>query len=91
MVSWLKETVGFLADDRLEGRRTGTPGEELAYRYISQQFNKIGLEPLGDQNGYIQPFDVYDGRAIDSKLPFYKMTLRRHYTPAFSPWPTPAT
>lgn len=66
MVSWLKETVGFLADDRLEGRRTGTPGEELAYRYISQQFNQIGLEPLGDQNGYIQPFDVYDGRAIDS-------------------------
>ena len=60
MVSWSKKTVGFLADDRRKDGVQATPGEELAYRYISQQFNKIGPEPLGDQNGYIQPFDVYD-------------------------------
>ncbi|HMP88383.1 MAG TPA: hypothetical protein PKE63_13980, partial [Lacibacter sp.] len=32
--SQLQLHTGYLADDRLEGRRTGTPGEALAYNYI---------------------------------------------------------
>ncbi len=45
IVQNLKSEIGFLADDRLEGRRTGTPGEKLAYEYVSTQFKKIGLSP----------------------------------------------
>lgn len=73
MVGLLKETVGYLSDDRLEGRRTGTAGEKLAYTFISDKFSKIGLEPAGDNGGYTQSFDVYDGRYIDSNT---RLTIR---------------
>ena len=34
----LKVHIQYLADDKLEGRRTGTKGEELAMQYIISQF-----------------------------------------------------
>lgn len=61
----LRTHIQFLADDKLEGRRTGTNGEKLAMEYIRIQFEKAGLEPKGS-NGYFQPFDVYDGKYIDT-------------------------
>jgi hypothetical protein len=53
----------FLADDKLEGRRTGTNGETLAYQYINNWFEKNGLQPKGT-NGYLQPFEVNEGKQI---------------------------
>ena len=41
------DEIGYLASDKLEGRRTGTPGEKLAYEYLSDQFKKLGLIPKG--------------------------------------------
>lgn len=55
--------ISFLADDKLEGRRTGTPGEAKAVAYIENQFKNIGLQPKGTA-GYLQPFEVNDGRMI---------------------------
>ena len=49
--------VQFLADDKLEGRRTGTPGYEKAVRYVETQFKAAGLKPDGTQ-GYEQPIDL---------------------------------
>ncbi|MGI4757876.1 MAG: M28 family peptidase, partial [Janthinobacterium lividum] len=46
--------VQFLADDKLEGRKAGTPGYEKAVAYVEQQFKAIGLKPAGTQ-GYQQP------------------------------------
>ena len=46
--------VQFLADDKLEGRRAGTPGYDKAVAYVEQQFKAIGLAPAGTQ-GYQQP------------------------------------
>jgi hypothetical protein len=63
-ISRLKAHVGYLADDKLEGRRTGTAGEKLAYTYIEKQFKKMNLSPVGDGGGYIQAFEVYDGKTI---------------------------
>ncbi len=60
----LQQHVQYLADDRLEGRRTGTPGEKLAAEYISGEFRKIGLTPKGT-NDFLQPFDVSEGRQIN--------------------------
>ena len=60
----LKAHVSFLADDKLEGRATGTVGETLAMEYISKQFKTIGLLPKGTE-GYIQPFVVEEGKKID--------------------------
>jgi hypothetical protein len=48
--------VQYLADDKLEGRRTGTPGYELAVQYVESQYKAIGLKPAGSE-GYRQTID----------------------------------
>jgi aminopeptidase YwaD len=65
----LKAHIGYLADDKLEGRRTGTAGEHLAMTYIETQFRDIGLIPKGTDN-YIQPFPVNDGKQIGAGTRF---------------------
>jgi Zn-dependent M28 family amino/carboxypeptidase len=44
----------FLADDLMEGRGTGTRGYQLAAGYVAAQFARLGLEPAGDNGGYLQ-------------------------------------
>ncbi len=65
VLSNLQNQIGFLADDKLEGRRTGTAGEKLAYEYISKQFEAAGLMAKGENGTYIQDFEVYEGKQID--------------------------
>ncbi len=60
----LKKDITYLASDQLQGRRTGTPGEKLAYEYISGKFKKAGLMPKGDDHSFIQAFDIYEGKQI---------------------------
>lgn len=62
----LKTHVAFLADDKLEGRRTGTKGEEMAYQYISEHFKKYGLDPKGDNGTWLQKFEVNEGKQIST-------------------------
>ncbi|RYG51440.1 MAG: hypothetical protein EOO01_08520, partial [Chitinophagaceae bacterium] len=59
----LKKHITYLADDKLEGRRTGTAGEKLAADYITKQFQKEGIKPYNGK-AYLQPFTVVDGRTI---------------------------
>jgi aminopeptidase YwaD len=61
----LKTHIQYLADDKLEGRRTGTNGEELAMQYIISQFKEIGLTPKGTEY-YPQTFPVNDGKQMDA-------------------------
>ena len=42
--------VKFLADDRLEGRNTGSAGFERAADYVVEQFKEAGLKPAGEQS-----------------------------------------
>jgi Peptidase family M28 len=51
--------VQYLADDKLEGRHTGSAGFKLAAEYVEKQFRDAGLKPAGT-NGYFQEvaFDV---------------------------------
>ncbi|MBK7376791.1 MAG: M20/M25/M40 family metallo-hydrolase [Chitinophagaceae bacterium] len=65
VISNLQTHIGFLADDRLEGRRTGSAGEKLAYEYISKQFETAGLAAKGENGSYIQSFEVNEGKQID--------------------------
>ena len=51
----IKEDVAYLADDKLEGRQTGTPGETKASAYIASRFESIGIQPKGTE-GYLQAF-----------------------------------
>ncbi|HEU5366201.1 MAG TPA: M20/M25/M40 family metallo-hydrolase [Hanamia sp.] len=60
----LKTEINYLASDKLEGRRTGTPGEKLAYEYLSSEFGKTGLIPKGEGNTFLQAFDINEGKEI---------------------------
>ena len=60
----LKSHVQFLASDVLEGRRTGTHGEEMAMNYLINQYKLAGIAP-GTENGYIQQFDINEGKQIN--------------------------
>lgn len=46
--------VRFLASDALMGRMTGTPEYDQAADYVAQQFEAIGLEPGGENGGWLQ-------------------------------------
>jgi hypothetical protein len=48
------ETVSWLAAPAREGRGVGTKGLADAARYLAAQFTAIGLEPAGDDGGYLQ-------------------------------------
>ena len=70
VIESLKTNIYYLADDKLEGRRAGTPGEALAVSYITAQFTKAGLQPKGENGGFIQPFTIDDGKRVKSSSIF---------------------
>jgi hypothetical protein len=60
----LKKEITYLSSDQLQGRRTGSEGEKLAYQYLSTQFEKAGLTPKGDEDSYVQSFQIDEGKQI---------------------------
>ena len=49
--------VAFLSDDLLQGRNTGTPGYDIAARYVATRFEGLGLKPAANGSWYQQvPF-----------------------------------
>ncbi len=65
----LKKHISYLADDKLEGRRAGTPGEKLAMEYISGEFKTLGILPKGS-DGFYQPFEINEGKQIGENTQF---------------------
>lgn len=57
----IKKHLSYLASDKLEGRGTGTKGEQEAAKYLIKQFKKMGLQPKGDNGGYLQGFPARKG------------------------------
>ena len=51
----MKDDVYFLADDKLEGRETGTPTEKESAKYLAERFKNMGLDPKGTDE-YLQYF-----------------------------------
>lgn len=56
--------VAWLADDAREGRDTGSPGLEEAAQWVAEQFEDAGLQPLGDDGGWLQRFNVRGSRRL---------------------------
>lgn len=56
----IRADVAYLADDKLEGRGTGTRGYELAASYVAKRFADLGLKP-GAATGWYQtiPFVTF--------------------------------
>ena len=52
--------IQFLASDKLQGRRTGTPAADEAGRYIAKEFRSYGLKPASGTD-FLQPFTFVAG------------------------------
>jgi hypothetical protein len=82
----LRKHLGLLASDRFEGRETGTKGNELAAKYISDYFTKLGM---GHSNGnsYYQKVryetQYWNNIAINTKAKRYRH-LWNFFSDAFS-------
>ncbi len=50
----LQAHIEFLAADELLGRDTGTPGYDVAARYVASQFRQLGLLAAGENGSYFQ-------------------------------------
>ena len=56
--------IKFLADDKLEGRDTGSRGERAAQAYAIEQLKNAGAEPAG-VNGYYQPVKFVSRQIVE--------------------------
>jgi aminopeptidase YwaD len=86
----LQAHIGYLASDKLEGRRTGTAGEKLAYEYLTSEFTKAGFAPKGDNGSYLQEFEVNEGKKINPSshliINGFDLEAQKEYFPfIFSP------
>jgi hypothetical protein len=61
--SWW-DHVKFLADDKLEGRDTGSRGEREAQKYAVEQLKKAGAEAAGVK-GYYQPVKFVSRQIVE--------------------------
>ncbi len=54
----LKKQLTIVASAEMEGRETGTAGQQKAADYIKSQFKEIGLASPSSLNGYIQTYPL---------------------------------
>jgi hypothetical protein len=50
--------INVIADDSMSGRATPSRGLDLTAAYIAAQFERLGLEPLGDNRTFIQRYPL---------------------------------
>ena len=53
-VKELRAHLEFIASDELQGRETGSPGIDIAAKYLEATCKRIGLDPYSDKFGYFQ-------------------------------------
>jgi Tol biopolymer transport system component len=57
----LRQEVGFLASDQLEGRMSGSAGTLKAAEFIANALQQAGVKPAGDNGTYFQKFEFTSG------------------------------
>src|SRR5215467_10510790 len=60
------DKVKVLADDKMEGRDTGSAGEKRAQEYAVEQFKKARLQPAGT-NGFYQPVKFISKQIVEKE------------------------
>ena len=58
----LRQRLFLIADDSTLGRETGSEGAFTTSAYIAAEFQRLGLEPAGDQGTYFQAVPFWDVR-----------------------------
>lgn len=89
----LMRHIKTLSSDEFEGRGPGTPGEELSVKYITEQFQKLGLKPGNPDGTYVQKvplvgftaevtasFDA-NGKKIALEFPKDYVAVSRRFVP----------
>ena len=60
----LRRDLAYISSDELGGRMSLQPGDDLAARWIAEQFAKAGLQPPVKENdgkaGYLQPITLVE-------------------------------
>jgi hypothetical protein len=54
----LQADLSFLASDALQGRLTGTSGNELAAEFIHARFERLGLKAFGPDGSFFQSYEL---------------------------------
>jgi hypothetical protein len=67
----------FLASDFLQGRRTGSPGNEIAANYIASQLRAFGYAPIND-GSYFQTVPLMQSAAPKSGLLMVDTKVYKH-------------
>ena len=62
----LRHHIEYLAGPELEGRMTGTPGEQKATAYVAKAYEQFGLKPFLGQS-YFHPFEFTAGVDLGKK------------------------
>jgi|AntRauTorcE11897_2_1112592.scaffolds.fasta_scaffold03905_2 Zn-dependent M28 family amino/carboxypeptidase len=55
---FLRSHLTVFSADSMEGRETAMPGQKKAAKYLTDQYAKLGLKPVGDNNSYLQKFGL---------------------------------
>ncbi|HLH39334.1 MAG TPA: M28 family metallopeptidase [Bryobacteraceae bacterium] len=71
--------VQVLADDKMEGRNTGSEGHRKAAQFVSTEFERAGLKPAGT-SGYIQPVE-FAVRKLDEPASSLAIVRKGRVTP----------
>src|SRR5262245_14852411 len=58
--------VKALANDKMQGRSTGSPAHKRAAEYVATQFKKAGLEAVGS-GGFLQPVSFRTRRIVEEQ------------------------
>ena len=80
----LKEHVGFLASPRLEGRKAGSVGEEMAADYVEDLLTRYGVELISPGAGgrfgiTTDAGDTLTSRNVIGLIPGYDRSLKDKY------------
>jgi len=60
----IRAHMAFLADDLLEGRATGTRGDDIAALYVATQMELLGLKPAGVNGTWLQPLSFIEAKRV---------------------------
>lgn len=74
----LRAHVAHLASERLDGRRTGTPGAVEAARYVASEFKRYGLAPGAGAGEYLQTFPYVAGVELGNGNSLVLATRAKH-------------
>jgi hypothetical protein len=64
----LRKHIALLASDSLEGRRTGTAGEEKAVQYLEAYYRQLGIRGLQSDGSFRQPFTIDEGKVPTEQM-----------------------